>query len=108
MAGRKAPSSNSEELMRSVLEKIDRNITDIHKDVSELKHTTIKQQAILDEHIRRTEVNEEAVKQASARIKPLEVHVNMWGGIGKGLVIVGTICSIAVAVIKVIQYFTQF
>lgn len=70
------------------LDKISVKIDKIADKLTALDVTTIKQQVILNEHIRRTELLEETVK-------PLSKHVNIMNAALKILGIVSTIAVIA-------------
>lgn len=74
----------------------------VSQDISLIKTTQAAQQAILDEHIRRTELAEQAIVASEDRIKPLEAHVLKWSWAGK-LIIVGVpLIAAAITVIKLI------
>lgn len=87
------------------------DIKEILREVAEVKNTQVKQEAVLEEHIRRTEANErhlELAKSESDRrftvmaeeMKPLKTHVAMWGGAGKVVTILGVLAGIIGAAIK--------
>jgi hypothetical protein len=61
----------------------------------------VKQQVILDEHMRRTEINEKGLKLMQEQLHPLKRHVDMWAGVGKAIVLL----SVLVALLKSIGVF---
>jgi hypothetical protein len=71
-----------------------RDLGSIHQYINDINVTQARQQIILEEHIRRTEANEQMVAMAKkqydedirvlhTKISPIEKHVAMWGGAGK-------------------------
>lgn len=116
MARKKA---DQDTLVKTILDRIDK-VTDetrtemgeMRKDVSSLANTATKQQAILEEHIRRTEANEKAVNvltdkhlvdinDIGSRLKPLEAHISMWAGAWKVLAVLSALATIAAATYKI-------
>lgn len=97
-----------EDLLQAALDKIEKStdetrteLQEMRKDMSSLASTGVKHQAILEEHIRRTEANEKALEMMGSRIAPLEKHVWMWGGVGKGLAVLAGLASITAAIWKI-------
>lgn len=91
------------ERINKTADSIRQDMISLRKDLSSLAHISAKQQAILEEHIRRTEINEEALKATNARLVPIEAHVQMWSGVGKALAILaalGGIITCSIAIIK--------
>jgi len=122
----------NEDIMKAILERIHESAEDTRKEMIEfrqeirgdLRHvrdrmsnidsTQVKQQVILEEHIRRTEVNERAlelmrdnhssdINKLNTKIEPLEKHVAMWGGVGKAVAILGVVASIVAAALKMLK-----
>lgn len=123
----------NDEFMKSILKKLNESTDDARKELSEFRAESrrdliniranladsnliqVRQQAILEDHIRRTEVNEEElallkirqaedIKILSAKIEPLEEHVFMWAGAGKVLIILGVIGTILGGIAKFIWH----
>lgn len=95
----KKPSNN--DLIHDVLGRLVSSTDEIKKDVSSLKTTAVRHQAVLEEHVRRTEAAEAALEHMQSRLKPLETHVSMWGGAGKVLAVLGTVASIIAVLYKI-------
>lgn len=122
----------TEDLVKAVMQRIQESSQDARKDlmdfraevrtdirevrdkISSIDSTQTRQQATLEEHIRRTEVNEKALElmktmhyddigKVKAKIEPLERHVAMWGGVGKAIAVLGVLASIVVAVLKLVK-----
>lgn len=91
---------SADELIVEAIKRIDGATTDISKNVTTLTATAAAQQAILDEHMRRTEANEKQLELFESRVHPLETHVSMWAGAGKVLAILGVLASIVGACYK--------
>ncbi len=65
--------------------------------------TLVRQNATLEEHVRRTELLEDKTNQLSDDLKPVEKHVAMVTGALKLLGIVGTIVAIIVGIVEFIK-----
>lgn len=101
---------------KDVLERIERKVDEMRKeyreDMKELRAevkqsntTQVRQQSILEEHIRRTEANEkqivlnkeyndEQIEMIREEIKPLKTNSTMWLGAAKALVITTSIVGL--------------
>ena len=99
--------------VRQVQREIRVDQSEIRKDVNELVFTTIKQQAILDDHVRRTELAEEHIAAISSKgdkqveeiheeLEPLKRQYNMWNGVGKAILILASLASIAGVLVKIL------
>ena len=76
----------------------------VKKDVSEIKVTLAEQHATLEEHMRRSLANEEAVELLRNQLKPIENHVLMVNATTKIIVaIVGSVGLIA-SIIRIIDF----
>lgn len=78
-----------DDTMGRVLNKLDK----IDDKLNSIDKTLVKQEENLAEHMRRTELLEEA-------LKPVEEHVAHMRGIGKAIVYMGILVSIAAAILK--------
>lgn len=95
--------------LAEVIERIDKGadetrqgLAEVKKEMSEIAKIAERQQALLDEHIRRTEQNEKAIAKVGDRLAPLERHVSMWAGVGKILAAVGTILGALAALYEIL------
>ena len=73
---KKSASQKHDELFNLVLTKIDR----LDSRIDNVDKTLIKQEVSLAEHIRRTELAEEAIKILKSSIDPINRHVHMVEG----------------------------
>lgn len=114
-----AKKSDDKDVFVEILNKVDSHTEElrlelqgIRKDISSINVTAAKHQAILEEHMRRTEANEAALKiieethaaklgLVEDRIKPIEAHIAMWGGAGKVLTVLGILATILASIYKV-------
>lgn len=94
----------SKNLSEEVITRIFDQLDDIKKDVSSINVTLAKQEVTLDEHIRRTALNETHIATVETELKqeisPLKVEIAKFTGMLK--ISVGIISVIAVAA-EVIQ-----
>lgn len=86
MNGARGEGKVGEEFERRVVEDL-RNITE---NLTRIDITLAKQQAVLDEHVRRTALAEERLELHAAELAPLKQHVAVWGYLGKILAAVAT------------------
>lgn len=109
-----------DDYIEQVLARLTEATDEMRIDIKEIKnhmtglHVTAKEhKIILEEHMRRTALNERAVElldkkdQAvqdalSSRIVPLERNVAMWAGAAKVFTIITALLGIAVAIWKVL------
>lgn len=78
--------------------------TDVRSQRDTLTHVLTvleRQQAALDEHVRRSETNEKAIDVVRAELAPLKTHAAVWGALAKILAALGVLVSIAVGVVKI-------
>jgi hypothetical protein len=123
----------TDELMKAILDKLDQVASDSKRDLADFRHETkndfntvrttmtemavtqAKQQVILEEHIRRTEINEEElelhkkthqtdIKDVHEKIEPLTKNIAMWAGAGKVLAVMTSLAAIAAAVVKILGH----
>lgn len=74
------------------------------RDVSDMKADLAAQKVILDEHMRRSLANEEAVEIMRAQIKPIEEHILKFNFTFKLVAAVGTTLAVIAAVVKIIDF----
>lgn len=65
--------------------------------------TLVKQNATLEEHVRRSDLLERKTDQLAEDMKPLEKHVTMVNGGLKLLGIIGTIVAIIVGIFELVK-----
>jgi hypothetical protein len=114
--GDSAANRSNDELMKLILDRINdthremkedisclrKDVSCIGEDIAAINVTIAKQQVNIEEHIRRTELAEEAIKNITGRIVPIEKYVSAWGGVGKALMVLGAISGILVALFKIL------
>ncbi len=101
----------------------------VHTKLASIDTTLVQQKTILDEHVRRTGLAEEAIKAtaliADAAVKaallvkeqareelqtttePLKAHLSAWAGAGKALTIFGVVMTIAASIAGIIYKFVM-
>ncbi len=82
--------------MSDALARIEKAVDELKADskaiagsVNDLRLLFVKQQAILENHIYRTELLEDSVKAVTARVKPLEKSEKRWAVAAKVLAVAG-------------------
>lgn len=75
----------------------------VKEDIHEIKITNVQHKGILDEHIRRTEINEKHIATVSDRLVPIERHTAMWAGAGKLVAILATLIAIGGTLYKIMS-----
>jgi multidrug resistance efflux pump len=101
VAGRKGVVAITEELLKEIREDLRRvSATQTH-----ILTVQERQQASLEEHIRRTEAAEAGLETVRAELAPLKVHAAVWGAAAKALAAVGTLVSIGIGVMKLWEAF---
>lgn len=59
-----------------LLKEVRQDIKEVRQDVGGLRGIAAAQQVTLDEHIRRTEINEEALELLRGQVEPIRRHVD--------------------------------
>lgn len=72
------------------------DIKEIQKSINSIDITLAKQNASLEEHIRRTEILE-------SKITPVEVHVHMVNGVLKFIGVLALIAGFAASIVKIFE-----
>lgn len=93
---KKNVSTKQEELFSLVLNKIDR----LDSRIDNVDKTLVKQEVSLSEHIRRTELAEEAIKILKSSIDPINRHVHMVEGALKMIGGLSLLLGIATTLLK--------
>ena len=68
----------------------------------EMLKVQARQHVTLEEHMRRTEVAEEAIASLRDEMTPLKTHAAVWGALAKILTAVGTLVAIGMGVLKLL------
>jgi hypothetical protein len=79
-------------------------MTELRRDMSEMKVTLATQAQSIDHHIRRTDLLEQRVEQVAESVAPLKSHLEGLRGIGKALAVVATLVAVATGVAKLLGY----
>lgn len=82
--------------------RIENKIEKIEEHLNNIKVTLTSQHSVLQEHIRRTELNEAAINNIHEDFKPIKTHVEFIRGLGKFTVAVFAVSSSIVAVLAFI------
>ena len=81
-------------------EKMDKKFDRVEERLDSMDRTLVKQEANLAEHMRRTELAENAIKALDEDLAPIKKHVNMLQGVLKLIAVLGTVVGIAVGIAK--------
>lgn len=90
--------STTNDRIEKLSEKTDTHLDDINK-------TMIKNTALLEEHMRRTELAEENLKILRGEVEPIKTHVAAIRILVKVVGVLGTVVGIAVGIAKIMDYF---
>lgn len=82
------------------LEKLDNKLDKTNERLNDIDKTLVKQEASLSEHIRRTEINEEAIGLVRDEMKPVKKHIYMMEGALKLLGVLSLLVGLLVGVLK--------
>lgn len=94
-------SPNTYDLLNKILEKQE----SIKEDISDIKIIQGQHHVTLEEHMRRSLANEEAVELLKNEIKPIQSHIYGVNAIAKSIALIAAISGIIVSIIKVIEFF---
>jgi predicted nucleic acid-binding Zn-ribbon protein len=83
----------------SKFSKIESKIDRIADKISNIDVTLVKQQASIDEHIRRTNIAEENIRMIRKELVPVHKHINMLQG---GAKVTGIISGVVYATLKLL------
>lgn len=90
--------------MKEKLDKVEEKLDRIEERLGSIDVTLAKQEVNLREHMRRTQLNEEAIEHITEALVPINKHVNMLEGVLKFFGIVSIFVGIAAGVVKVLEY----
>jgi hypothetical protein len=91
--------------LKEAIDKLDVKVDRLDQRLDEMKELHMKNTSSLDEHILRTEINEENIALLREEIKPIQNHVIMIHGVLKVIGTLSTILGIIVGAVKVLQIF---
>jgi predicted nucleic acid-binding Zn-ribbon protein len=77
------------------IQRIMNKLDEIDDAIKSIEITLVKQQAILEEHQRRSLANEEAVEILRKQMKPIEDHVFLINSVFKGIIFLSFLVGIA-------------
>lgn len=80
--------------------RVEAKVDGLDTRLDNIDKTLVRQQAILEEHQRRSIANEENVKLLRDEIKPIDKHVAMMNGAGKLITIIGVVAGLVAAIAK--------
>ena len=89
---------------RKLLEKLDEKMDQVQERLGEIDVTLAKNTASLEEHIRRTELAEEAIAVIKDELKPIQKHVTQVHTVFQVIGFVAVAVSIAAGVVKVLEF----
>jgi hypothetical protein len=90
--------------MMNELKKIDEKLEKINDRLGSVDVTLVRQEVNLQEHMRRTELNEIAVEKISQSIIPIYKHINMLEGVLKFFGLLAVLGSIVTAIFKIASF----
>ncbi len=89
----------SEKLIK-LEEKLDEKLDKINDKLSSIDITLVKQEANLQEHMRRSLANEEAIELLATELKPVQAHVLIMNNVFKIIGVLTTFLGFIGAIIK--------
>jgi 3-keto-L-gulonate-6-phosphate decarboxylase len=91
--------------VRDTLHELKDDVKSVKSDISDINITVAKQHVSLDEHMRRTEVNEKSIQHLKEAIKPLETHVATFGALAKLIGIFAAVATVVGVILSLAEYF---
>lgn len=88
----------------SELQHIRRDVADVRDEVTGVKVLQAHHNTSLELHMKRSDALEKLLDVQSGRIKPLEIHVSGWAGVGKAFSVVCAVGALAAAVAAVVKF----
>lgn len=93
----------SDEWLSKIFDKVEK----MEERIDNIDKTLIEQHVTLQEHMRRSLANEEAVELLSSRIQPIEQHVYRIEGILKFFGGISVLVATTAGLIKILRLFFQ-
>ena len=91
--------------LKESLDKLDGKVDRLDQRLDVISDRHIANTTILEEHMRRTEANEENIKLLREEFKPIEKHVHMIHGVLKFFGLLGVFTSILAGLVKIFSFF---
>lgn len=76
-----------------MLQELVATVREIRAEQREMREEQVKQNVIVERHELRS-------TQLEARVLPLETHVAMWSGVGKGLTVLAALGTLVAAILR--------
>jgi chromosome segregation ATPase len=89
---------------KKLLEKLDEKLDKVEERLSAIDITLAKNTQSLDEHIRRTELAEEAIIIIKDELKPIQKHVTQVHTVLQAIGFISILVSIVVGIVKIFSY----
>lgn len=89
--------------MKEDLDKINDKLDKVSEHIINIDKTLIRQEASLNEHMRRSLANEEAINILKDELKPVTIHVLQMKTVGKIVGGLGVLAALAVAIKELIS-----
>lgn len=90
---------NAKEILLKILDKQE----DFNKEIATVKIILARQEENLEEHMRRTQLNEENLELLRSELKPVQRHVDMINGVLKLIGGIAVVVSIITGVLAIIS-----
>jgi predicted nuclease with TOPRIM domain len=91
--------------LKEALDKLDNKVDRLDQRLDEISERHITNSASLNEHIYRTELNEENISMLREEFKPIQKHIIMINGILKGIGFLAILIGMVEGVVKVLEFF---
>lgn len=92
---------------RKLLEKLDEKMDKVQEHLGSIDVTLAKNTTSLEEHIRRTELAEEAIGTIKDELKPIQKHVTQVHTVFSAIGFISVVVSIAAGIVKVAEFLFQ-
>lgn len=89
---------------RKLLEKLDEKLERVEEKLASIDVTLVKQEVNLQEHMRRSLLNEEAIEIIKEELKPVQKHVTQVHTIFQAVGFIAVVVSIVAGVVKVLEF----
>jgi chromosome segregation ATPase len=89
---------------KKLLEKLDEKLDKVEERLNNIDITLAKNTQSLDEHIRRTELAEEAIVIIKDELKPIQKHVTQVHTILQAIGFISILVSIVAGIVKIFSY----
>ncbi len=89
---------------RKLLEKLDEKMDKVQEHLGSIDVTLAKNTTSLEEHIRRTELAEEAIGTIKDELKPIQKHVTQVHTVFSAIGFISVVVSIAAGIVKVAEF----